>query len=198
MPAIKRMVDVAIVVLALLDLVLTALFFSTGHHPPGASSPQQAVAAAPLQPSATKASALPDSGLGVLVPDSGPFLLLRGGPGAGDAHELFTCSAAGAQKWDYGGGTNTAQNWITWASTTPATSPTTSDALFMLLRAPDISGGQPYICPSADASKWDYGGRTNTARNWANWANASVPCGFRLSTSLANSAAGSDLPSPTP
>jgi prepilin-type N-terminal cleavage/methylation domain-containing protein/prepilin-type processing-associated H-X9-DG protein len=39
------------------------------------------------------------------------FLLLR----AGDiTSEVFTCPSSNAQKWDYGGGTNTAQNWVNW------------------------------------------------------------------------------------
>jgi prepilin-type N-terminal cleavage/methylation domain-containing protein/prepilin-type processing-associated H-X9-DG protein len=39
------------------------------------------------------------------------FLLLR----AGDiTSEVFTCPSSNAQKWDYGGGTNTAQNWCNW------------------------------------------------------------------------------------
>jgi prepilin-type N-terminal cleavage/methylation domain-containing protein/prepilin-type processing-associated H-X9-DG protein len=47
------------------------------------------------------------------------FLLLR----AGDiTSEVFNCPSSNAQKWDYGGGTNTAQNWCNWntgASATP-------------------------------------------------------------------------------
>jgi len=39
------------------------------------------------------------------------FLLLR----AGDiTSEVFTCPSSNAQKWDYGGGTNTAQVWVNW------------------------------------------------------------------------------------
>jgi prepilin-type N-terminal cleavage/methylation domain-containing protein/prepilin-type processing-associated H-X9-DG protein len=39
------------------------------------------------------------------------FLLLR----AGDiTAEVFTCPSSNGQKWDYGGGTNTAQNWCNW------------------------------------------------------------------------------------
>jgi prepilin-type N-terminal cleavage/methylation domain-containing protein/prepilin-type processing-associated H-X9-DG protein len=39
------------------------------------------------------------------------FLLLR----AGDiTSEVFNCPSSNAQKWDYGGGTNTAQNWSNW------------------------------------------------------------------------------------
>jgi prepilin-type N-terminal cleavage/methylation domain-containing protein/prepilin-type processing-associated H-X9-DG protein len=42
------------------------------------------------------------------------FLLLR----AGDiTSEVFTCPSSNAQKWDYGGGTNTAQNWCNWNGT---------------------------------------------------------------------------------
>jgi hypothetical protein len=68
MPAIKRMMDVAIVALARLDLVLTDLFFSPGSHPPRAPSPQQAVFVAPLPP-ATAAVATATA--------SASFLLLR-------------------------------------------------------------------------------------------------------------------------
>jgi prepilin-type N-terminal cleavage/methylation domain-containing protein/prepilin-type processing-associated H-X9-DG protein len=39
------------------------------------------------------------------------FLLLR----AGDiTSEVFVCPSSNAQKWDYGGGTNTAQNYCNW------------------------------------------------------------------------------------
>jgi len=42
------------------------------------------------------------------------FLLLR----AGDiTSEVFTCPSSNAQKWDYGGVTNTAQNWCNWNGT---------------------------------------------------------------------------------
>jgi len=32
--------------------------------------------------------------------------------------EVFTCPSSNAQKWDFGGGTNTAQQWVNWNSTT--------------------------------------------------------------------------------
>jgi hypothetical protein len=103
-PKIKRVMNAAIMGMLLLDLALTVLIFSRGFHPPRAPSPQQAVVASPLQPG------------------------------------------------------------------TGAVSTAMASASFLLLRAPDISGGQPYVSPSANASNWDYGGGTNTAQNWANWA----------------------------
>jgi prepilin-type N-terminal cleavage/methylation domain-containing protein/prepilin-type processing-associated H-X9-DG protein len=42
------------------------------------------------------------------------FLLLRGG---NVTSEVFTCPSSNAQKWDYGGGTNTAQSWANWNGT---------------------------------------------------------------------------------
>jgi len=44
-----------------------------------------------------------------------------------------------------------------------------SAALFLLLRAGDITS-EVFVCPSSNASKWDYGGGQNTAQNWCNWA----------------------------
>jgi prepilin-type N-terminal cleavage/methylation domain-containing protein/prepilin-type processing-associated H-X9-DG protein len=44
-----------------------------------------------------------------------------------------------------------------------------SAALFLLLRAGDITS-EVFTCPSSNATKWDYGGGTNTAQNWCNWA----------------------------
>jgi len=88
-----------------------------------------------------------------------------------------------------------------------------SAALFLLLRAGDITS-EVFTCPSSNASKWDYGGGTNTAQNWVNWnggvtgilnnesysyenpyPNASaVSNGFKLNTSIsAEYAVASDL-----
>jgi len=39
------------------------------------------------------------------------FLLARAGY---ITSEVFTCPSSNAQKWDYGGGTNTAMNWCNW------------------------------------------------------------------------------------
>jgi len=41
-------------------------------------------------------------------------------------------------------------------------------ALFLLLRTQDITP-EVFICPSANAEKWDFGGGANTALNWSNW-----------------------------
>jgi len=110
-PTIKRVMDAAIVVMVVVDLVLTGVFFSRGGHPPQAPSRQQAAVVV-----ASRSSAATES----ISADNAPFLLLRG-PGAGDAQEVFTCPSADAQKWDYGGGANTAQNWANWNSATSTT-----------------------------------------------------------------------------
>jgi prepilin-type N-terminal cleavage/methylation domain-containing protein/prepilin-type processing-associated H-X9-DG protein len=86
-------------------------------------------------------------------------------------------------------------------------------ALFLLLRAGDITS-EVFTCPSSNASKWDYGGGTNTAQNWCNWTggvtgvlnnesysyenpypnNTAVSNGFKLNTSIsAEYAVASDL-----
>jgi len=41
-------------------------------------------------------------------------------------------------------------------------------ALYLLLRTQDITP-EVFICPSANAEKWDFGGGANTALNWSNW-----------------------------
>jgi prepilin-type N-terminal cleavage/methylation domain-containing protein/prepilin-type processing-associated H-X9-DG protein len=86
-------------------------------------------------------------------------------------------------------------------------------ALFLLLRAGDITS-EVFNCPSSNATKWDYGGGTNTAQNWVNWNGgpngiltnlsysyenpypnaAAVSNGFKLNTSIsAEYAVASDL-----
>jgi len=85
-------------------------------------------------------------------------------------------------------------------------------ALFLLLRAGDITS-EVFTCPSSNAQKWDYGGGTNTAQNWANWngstglltnmsysyedpypSSNAVSNGFKLNTSIsAEYAVASDL-----
>jgi prepilin-type N-terminal cleavage/methylation domain-containing protein/prepilin-type processing-associated H-X9-DG protein len=62
------------------------------------------------------------TGTGVVNNDvsAAMFLLLR----AGDiTSEVFTCPSSNAQKWDYGGGTNTAQNWCNWAGESGTSGP---------------------------------------------------------------------------
>jgi hypothetical protein len=56
-------------------------------------------------------------------------------------------------------------------STRPTTEQTNdvSAALFLLLRDSDTGGARPFVCPSSNAQKWDYGGGTNTAQNWITW-----------------------------
>ncbi len=48
-----------------------------------------------------------------------------------------------------------------------------SASLFMLLRNEQI-GSEVFICPSSNSEKWDFGGGSNTALNWANWPSASL------------------------
>jgi prepilin-type N-terminal cleavage/methylation domain-containing protein len=43
-----------------------------------------------------------------------------------------------------------------------------SASLYLLLSTQDI-GTAVFICPSSNATAWDYGGGTNTAQQWANW-----------------------------
>ena len=42
-------------------------------------------------------------------------------------------------------------------------------AMFLLLRIEEITS-EVFTCPSSNATKWDYGGSTNTAQNWVNWS----------------------------
>ena len=43
------------------------------------------------------------------------FLLLRNEQ---IGSEVFICPSSNAEKWDFGGGSNTAQNWVNWSNTT--------------------------------------------------------------------------------
>ncbi|HWP40530.1 MAG TPA: hypothetical protein VNL70_06350 [Tepidisphaeraceae bacterium] len=43
-----------------------------------------------------------------------------------------------------------------------------SAALFLLLRTQEITS-EAFTCPSSNAEKWDFSGRTNTVLNWSNW-----------------------------
>ncbi len=55
-------------------------------------------------------------------------------------------------------------------SVTVTTGPSNAtSAMFLLLRTNDVAGPQPYVCPSSNAQKWDYGGGSATAQNWVNW-----------------------------
>jgi prepilin-type N-terminal cleavage/methylation domain-containing protein/prepilin-type processing-associated H-X9-DG protein len=123
------------------------------------------------------------------------------------------------------GGGITTVTWSTGATSsdpfvagTGVTFNDVSAALFLLLRAGDITS-EVFTCPSSNATKWDYGGGTNTAQNWCNWAgeygtgtqvglltnesysyenpypsSSSVSNGFKLNTSIsAEYAVASDL-----
>ena len=41
--------------------------------------------------------------------------------------------------------------------------------MFLLLRTEEITS-EVFTCPSSNAEKWDFGGGSNTALNWTNWA----------------------------
>jgi prepilin-type N-terminal cleavage/methylation domain-containing protein/prepilin-type processing-associated H-X9-DG protein len=99
-----------------------------------------------------------------------------------------------------------------FVSTTAVSTNDVSAALFLLLRAGDITS-EVFTCPSSNAQKWYYGGGTNTAQNWANWngstglltnmsysyedpypTSSAVSNGFKLNTSIsAEYAVASDL-----
>jgi prepilin-type N-terminal cleavage/methylation domain-containing protein/prepilin-type processing-associated H-X9-DG protein len=76
----------------------------------------------------------------------------------------------------YSSGATTTATWSTGATSsdpfvvnTGVSANDVSAALFLLLRAGDITS-EVFTCPSSNATKWDYGGGTNTAQNWCNWA----------------------------
>jgi prepilin-type N-terminal cleavage/methylation domain-containing protein/prepilin-type processing-associated H-X9-DG protein len=116
---------------------------------------------------------------------------------------------------------NSAATWATGTNAAPqdpfASGATESPndvtaALFLLLRAGDITS-EVFNCPSSNATKWDYGGGTNTAQNWSNWngytpllnnmsysyenpypSSTAVANGFKLNTSIsAEYAVASDI-----
>jgi prepilin-type N-terminal cleavage/methylation domain-containing protein len=57
-------------------------------------------------------------------------------------------------------------------------------SLYLLLSTQDI-GTAVFICPSSNATAWDYGGGTNTAQQWSNW-NGTAGCKQNLSYSWQN------------
>ncbi len=101
-PTIKRLMDAAIVAVLVADVVLTVHFFERGR-PPGltiARSPATTVA----YESVTVTTAPSDV-------SSAVFFLLRSSiPGA----QPYVCPVDDLQKWDYGRGTSTSQNWVNW------------------------------------------------------------------------------------
>ena len=57
-----------------------------------------------------------------------------------------------------------------------------TSALFLLMRTEDITAAV-FVCPSSNATAWNYGGGSNTAQNWVNWT---VGQGQNLSYSYTN------------
>jgi hypothetical protein len=113
-PTINCMMEVAIVGMLVLDLALTALFFSRHWH------------------------------------SSVPFVEHQrvGGEQVGDKEPA--------------------------SQTVAASSPSdVSSATFLLLRKRDIGGPEPYVSPSFNAQKWDYGGSKDTAQHWSDWSTTS-------------------------
>jgi hypothetical protein len=75
--------------------------------------------------------------------------------------EVFSCPTTQPSHWEFDAGSTTA------SATAPTTSPN-----FVLLRTPIIAGPQPFVSPSQNQEKWDFGGGANTALNWTNWNGA--------------------------
>ena len=73
--------------------------------PPGAPAPPTAIRSSPATPPANDVTAA-------------LFLLLRT---QDITSEVFTCPSSNAEKWDFGGGVNTALNWSNWNGTTGIT-----------------------------------------------------------------------------
>jgi prepilin-type processing-associated H-X9-DG protein len=90
----------------------------------------------------------------------------------------------------YAPGPTVTPTWGTGASTSnpfAAGGPAPNDvsaALFLLLRTQDIVSSR-FICPSTGQTAWDFGGGTNTAKNWSNW-NGAGGIAKHLSYSYAN------------
>jgi prepilin-type N-terminal cleavage/methylation domain-containing protein/prepilin-type processing-associated H-X9-DG protein len=59
-----------------------------------------------------------------------------------------------------------------------------SASFFLLLRNEQITPAV-FICPSSNATSWDYGGGSNSAQNWVNW-NGTLGCQNNLSYSYEN------------
>ncbi|HVT87961.1 MAG TPA: prepilin-type N-terminal cleavage/methylation domain-containing protein [Tepidisphaeraceae bacterium] len=82
-------------------------------------------------------------------------------------------------------GANSSAALPTWGSCATSTTPfigtpgaqrpydyDISAALYLLLSTQDITG-DVFVCPSSGATKWDFGGGSNTAQCWSNWNGAS-------------------------
>jgi prepilin-type N-terminal cleavage/methylation domain-containing protein/prepilin-type processing-associated H-X9-DG protein len=110
-------------------------------------------------------------------------------------------------------GTGTAGNSDPFATGATESLNDVSAAMFLLLRAGDVTS-EVFTCPSSNAQKWDYGGGTNTAQNWVNWnggpvhllvnesysyenpypGSTAISSGFKLNSSIsAEYAVGADL-----
>lgn len=90
---------------------------------------------------------------------------------------IYDATSATSPTWGTGY-TNTdpfASNWLTFGAV-PGRNNDVSAALFLLLRTQDIAA-EVFVCPSSNGEKWDFGGGSNTAQNWANWSTGSQPLG---------------------
>jgi hypothetical protein len=102
--------------------------------------------------------------------------------GARDYHGGFTLSAVNAA---LAVASDLAPRTVV-STTRAVTNADVSAAMFLLLRMPDISGGQPWVCPSSNAAKWDYRSGTNAAQDWCNWNATTTGFSVRESYSYEN------------
>jgi len=80
---------------------------------------------------------------------------------------LYTSTLTAGSECTWATGAPSA-NQDPFASGAPESFNDVSAAMFLLLRAGDITS-EVFTCPSSNAQKWDYGGGTNTAQVWVNW-----------------------------
>src|SRR4029450_8358195 len=59
---------------------------------------------------------------------------------------------------------------------------------YMLLRAGEITP-EVFTCPSADEERWDFGGGSNNALNWRNFADYKKHLSYSMQNPYANDAA---------
>jgi len=175
MPTIKRMMDVAIVGMVVLDLMLTVLFFTRHRRSAAPLVERQPAVVEKMVDKAPVTQTVAASNTSDAI--TAMFLLLRQNDISGP--QPFVSRSSNAQKWDYGGGAPQGASFHLNQGLMPThavasdlpTQPTTnqtndvSAAMLLLIRAGDVSS-EVFDCPSTQPSNRDNDG---TAQNWISW-----------------------------
>ena len=101
----------------------------------------------------------------------GQAILLYSNENRGAYPRTYTTLVSGGQVTPTWGTGTTPANGLAdpFLSNSGVSNNDVSAALFLLLRTQDITS-EVFTCPSSNQEKWDFGGGSNTALNWNNWA----------------------------